>query len=104
MKEKGLTVKFKVKNTGKYKASVVAMVYLGFPLDNYPTKVLKGFDKKEIKSNKSKKFEILIEPHDLSYYDTTKEDFVRPSSGKFKVYVGQNARDAELNGEVDASY
>ena len=104
MEEKGLTVKFKVKNTGKYKASVVAMVYLGFPLDNYPTKVLKGFDKKELKKGKSKSFKILIEPHDLSYYDTTKADYVRPSSGTFKVYVGQNAKDESLTGSVNASY
>ena len=104
MEEKGLTVKFKVKNTGKYKAKVVAMVYLGFPLENYPTKVLKGFDKKELKKGKSKSFKILIEPHDLSYYDTTKADYVRPSSGTFKVYVGQNAKDESLTGSVNASY
>ena len=104
MEEKGLTVKFKVKNTGEYKAKVVAMVYLGFPLSDYPTKVLKGFDKKELKKGKSKSFKILIEPHDLSYYDTTKEDYVRPTSGSFKVYVGQNSKDDALTGNVDASY
>jgi beta-glucosidase len=80
------------------------MVYLGFPLSDYPTKVLKGFDKKELKKGKSKSFKILIEPHDLSYYDTTKEDYVRPTSGSFKVYVGQNSKDDALTGNVDASY
>ena len=93
MAENGLTVTFKVENTGNYKAKVVAMVFLGFPLDNYPAKVLKGFDKKELDIDESTTFTILIEPHDLSYYDTTKADYVRPTSGTFKVYVGENARD-----------
>ena len=104
MKEKGLTVKFKVKNTGEYKAKVVAMVFLGFPLDNYPSKVLKGFEKKELNKDGSTIFTIIIDPHDLSYYDTTKEDYVRPTSGTFKVYVGQHSHDNALSGEVDASY
>ena len=58
MNDNGLTVKFKVKNAGKYDGKVVPMVFLKFPLDNYPEKVLKGFDKKEIKSGQSDSFEI----------------------------------------------
>ena len=63
------------------------MVYLGFPLENYPTKVLKGFDKKELKKGKSKIFKILIDPYDLSNYDTTKEDYVRSPSEFLKLMM-----------------
>ena len=36
MEEKGLTVQFSVKNIGKYDASTVPMIFLTFPIDNYP--------------------------------------------------------------------
>ena len=107
MAEKGLTVKFDVKNTGKYDGKVVPMVFLGIPVpnpSNYPTKVFKGFDKKLIKSGESASFEILIDDHDLSYYDKTVEDFVRPTSGSYTVSVGENARDISKTGSVTANY
>ena len=104
MKEKGLLVNFKVKNTGKYDASVVPMVFLGFPLQNYPQKVFKGFDKKFLKIDEQATFTILVEPHDLSYYDVSKASFVRPTTGKYKVYVGDNARDNHFMLSVDAAY
>ncbi|MBR3674511.1 MAG: glycoside hydrolase family 3 C-terminal domain-containing protein, partial [Clostridia bacterium] len=99
MNDNGLTVKFKVKNVGKYDGKVVPMIFLKFPIDNYPEKVLKGFEKKAIKSGETETFEILIEPHDLSYYNVNVQDFVRPES-KYTVYVGENARDNKLTGTV----
>ena len=104
MQKKGLTVKFKVKNTGKYDASVVPMVFLGFPLENYPPKVLKGFDKKFLKIDEEATFSILVEPHDLSYYDVSKASFVRPNTGEYKVYVSENARDDQLITTVNAAF
>ena len=107
MKESGLIVKFNVTNSGLYKASVVAMVFLTFPeeVKNYPIRVFKGFEKKELDVNQSSEIEIIIEPHDLSYYSVNDNDFVRPKSGKYKVYVGVDAKDYnKLEKEVDASY
>ena len=109
MKENGLIVKFDVTNSGLYDGKVVPMVFLTIPVPStmsYPTKVLRGFDKKLIKKGETVSFEILIDDHDLSYYDTTTgvEDFVRPTSGTYTVYVGENARDVSKSGTVDASY
>ena len=104
MKKKGLIVQFTVTNTGKYNASIVPMIFLGFPLENYPTRVFKGFDKQFIKIGEEVAFNILVEPHDLSYYDVDQEDFVRPTSGDFKVYVGENARDHQLISTISAAY
>ena len=107
MAESGLSVKFNVKNSGKYKASVVAMVFLTFPdeVKNYPIRVFKGFEKKELDVDESAAIEIIVEPHDLSYYSVENNDFVRPKSGKFKVYVGIDAKDYnKLEKEVDTSY
>ena len=107
MKENGLTVKFDVTNSGLYDGKVVPMVFLTIPVPStmsYPTKVLRGFDKKLIKKGETVSFEILIDDHDLSYYDTTTgvEDFVRPT-GTYTVHVGENARDIKKTGSVVAS-
>ena len=107
MSESGLSVKFTVKNIGKYKASVVAMVFLSFPdeVKNYPIRVFKGFEKKELEINASSDIEIIVEPHDLSYYSVDNSDFVRPTTGQYKVYVGINAQEFnKLSGTVNASY
>ena len=78
MSKDGLSVKFNVKNIGDYKASVVAFVFLTFPdeVKNYPVRVFKGFEKKELNINSSSEIEIIIVPHDLSYYSVKKNDFV----------------------------
>ena len=107
MSESGLSVKFTVKNTGSYKASVVPMVFLSFPeeVTNYPVRVFKGFDKKELDVNASYNFEIIVDAHDLSYYSVNNNDFVRPKTGKYKVYVGIDAKDYnKLEKEIDANY
>jgi len=107
MSESGLSVKFTVKNTGVYKASVVAMVFLTFPeeVKNYPIRVFKGFEKKELNINESSNIEIIVDSHDLSYYSVDNNDFVRPKTGKYKVYVGIDAKDYnKLEKEIDASY
>ena len=106
MKENGLIVKFNVQNIGNYNASVVGMVFLGFPeeVKNYPVRVFKGFEKKFLLVNETYNMEINIEPHDLSYYNLEKKDFERPKNGTFKVFIGENARDFVLNGEVEAKF
>ena len=110
MTKEGLKVSFSVKNTGSVEGETVPMVFLKFP-DNinteegYPDKLFKGFYKKCIKPNESLKFEILVDDHALSYYDITKENYVRPSEGKYTVYVGFDAKEYnKLQKEVDAKY
>ena len=60
MSKDGLSVKFNVKNIGDYKASVVAFVFLTFPdeVKNYPVRVFKGFEKKEL--NRVLKLKLLL--------------------------------------------
>ena len=92
-KEKKLIVKFNIKNIGEYEGGVVALVYLGFPLkdENFPERILKGFDKYFLKVNETKECCIIVEEHDLSYYDIQKKEFVLPTSGSYKVFVGHSA-------------
>ena len=96
--EKKLEVKFTIKNIGTYEGGVVALLYLGFPLndENYPERMLKGFDKYFLKINEIKNCCVIVEEHDLSYYDVQSKQFVFPKSGNFKVFVGQSANINDL--------
>ena len=96
--EKKLEVKFTIKNIGEYDGSTVALVYLGFPLkdDNYPERMLKGFDKYFLKINEIKECCIVIGELDLSYYDINTKEFILPTKGCYKVFVGQSANINDL--------
>ena len=104
-KEKKLEVKFTIKNIGECDGGVVALVYMGFPLkdENYPERMLKGFDKYFLKVNELKECCIIIEKHDLSYYDVQIKEFTLPKSGSYKLFVGQSANinDLSLQKEVN---
>ena len=50
-------------------------------------------------------FEILVDDHALSYYNIYEKKFVRPSEGKYTVYVGFNAKEYNsLETTIDAKY
>ena len=97
--KKKLEVKFTIKNIGNYDGNAVAFLYLGFPLkdDNYPERMLKGFDKYFIKINEIKECSIIVEEHDLSYYEVASKEFLMPKKGCYKVYVGQSSDINDLN-------
>ena len=108
MKKKGLTAKFKVKNTGKVKGKAVPMMFLTFPdsIGDYPKYIFKGFEKVEIEPGKTKTVEILADDHALSYFNVKKNDYVRVDDGKIKVYISDNAdpSQAKLSTEIDSKY
>ena len=102
---KKLEAKFKIKNIGNYDGSTVAFLYLTFPLEveNYPIRVLKGFDKYYLKINEEKECSIIVEEHDLSFYDVNSKDYIMPKKGSYTVFVGQssNIKDLSLTQEVN---
>ena len=110
MTKDGLKINFSVKNIGTIKGETVPMVFLKFPdtikaEEGYPDKLFKGFDKKWINPNEVAKFEILVDPHALSYYNIDQANYVRPTEGKYTVYVGFDAKDYnKLQTEVNASF
>ena len=110
MTKDGLKINFSVKNIGTIKGETVPMVFLKFPNtikteEGYPDKLFKGFDKKWVNPNEEVKFEILVDPHALSYYNIDQANYVRPTEGKYTVYVGFDAKDYnKLQTEVNASF
>ena len=110
MSQEGLKINFSVKNIGTVKGETVPMVFLKFPdtiktEEGYPDKLFKGFDKKWVKPNEIVNFEILVDPHALSYYNVEEANYVRPTDGKYTVYVGFDAKDYnKLQTEVNAGF
>ena len=110
MTKEGLKIKFNMKNIGDIEGETVPMVFLKFPenietQEGYPDKLFKGFDKKLIKPGENVDFEILIDEHALSYFNVNEHKYVRPTEGKYIVYVGFNAEEYDiLSKEVDAKY
>ena len=110
MTKDGLKINFSVKNIGTIKGETVPMVFLKFPdtikaEEGYPDKLFKGFDKKWVNPNEVVNFEILVDAHALSYYNIDQKNYVRPTDGKYTVYVGFDAKDYnKLQTEVNANF
>ena len=100
-----LEAKFKIKNIGTYDGAVVAFLYLTFPpeVEDYPIRVLKGFGKYFLKVNEIKNCCIVIEEHDLSYYDIQSKDYILPKKGAYTVFIGQssNLKDLTLSQKIN---
>ena len=100
-----LEAKFKIKNIGTYDGAVVAFLYLTFPpeVEDYPIRVLKGFDKYFLKIDEVKECSIFVEEHDLSYYDIQSKDYILPKKGAYTVFIGQssNLKDLTLSQKIN---
>jgi len=105
MEEDGLHVTLTVKNTGDVAGAAVPMVFLSFPdvVKDYPSRLFKGFDKVMLEAGESKEVTILVDNHDLSYYDVEAAEFVKPKEGEYTVFAGSNARDLPLKTVVGAT-
>jgi len=89
MKTNGkVTVSVDVKNTGSRKGAEVVQMYIR---DDYssvprPVKELKGFKKITLDAGQSQTVSFIIDPEQLSFYDTNMKWVVEP--GDFTIMVG----------------
>ena len=108
MNKEGLTAQFMVKNNGSFLGSAVPMMFLTFPknIGEYPEYIFKGFEKTEIEPGEIKTVIIKVDEHALSYFNVEKNNYVRVSQGKIKVYIGENGdpKDYRLSMEIDSKY
>nr|XP_036587936.1 glycosyl hydrolase family 3 N terminal domain-containing protein [Colletotrichum truncatum]KAF6799077.1 glycosyl hydrolase family 3 N terminal domain-containing protein [Colletotrichum truncatum] len=85
-----------VKNTGEVSGSQVVQLYVSLPKestpDNTPVQVLRGFVKVDLASGESKSAEFPIMRRDISFWNTTAQDWAIPS-GKIEFRVGFSSRD-----------
>lgn len=98
----GLTVTFKIKNTGSVAGAEVAEVYVK-DVDSTiyrPEKELKGFKKVYLEPGEEKEVEITLDSRSFSYYNVCISDW-HVESGEFKILVGASSRDIRLEGSVN---
>lgn len=92
-----------VTNTGDIAGAAVPQLYLSLPptIEGNPTpvQILRGFDKIFIRPGESANVQFHLTRRDLSYWDTTLQDWVIPS-GSIGVKVGFSSRDLKLQDQV----
>ena len=106
MKKEGLEATFKIKNTGTVKGKAVPMMFLTFPLDNYPKYILKGFEKVEIEAGETATVKVVADAHALSYFNVELDNYIRVCKDEIKVYIAENGDPDQhkLDGEVKANH
>lgn len=97
----GLTVEFKVTNTGKVAGKEIAQIYVhdqASMLDR-PEKELKGFAKVELKPGETKVVKISLDFRAFAYYHPEYQQWIT-EDGEFTVMVGASSADIRLKADA----
>lgn len=97
-----IKVAFKVKNAGTRPAYEVVQLYVennDSEIDK-PKRELRRFDKIYLEAGEEKTVAFELEYSDFSYYDVDLKRY-HVDRGKYKIQVGKNANDIELEAEVE---
>jgi beta-glucosidase len=105
-----ITLSFTLKNTGQRTGKEVPQIYVRFPSGvrsqgpnaeevDFPVRVLRQFEKIELKAGESKVVEINLTRKDLSYWDIWSQNWVMPVDGAFGVDIARSSRDVALSVE-----
>jgi beta-glucosidase len=98
--DNGLTVTFKVKNTGDRAGEETAQVYLTLPASTHePPRRLVGWSKVALNPGEQKVVMVEVEPQMVSIFNPDKNSWeVVP--GEYKVRVGRSSRDLPLSATI----
>lgn len=91
--DKLVTVTVQVHNSGSVDGDEVAQLYLGIP--GGPVRQLRGFEKVNIGSGKSKTVTFSLTRRDLSSWDVNAQQWAL-QEGQYKVHVGKSSRNLPL--------
>lgn len=99
--EKGLTISFKICNTGERDGAEVAQVYVADVESSVfkAAKELKGFEKVYLKAGEETTVELTLDERAFAYYDTAAQKWA-VESGKYQILVGASSRDIRLTGSA----
>ena len=91
-----LVLKFKLKNTGKYKGDEVVQLYLRDELASVarPVKELKGFQRISLNAGEEKEIQFTITPDMLTMLDVNMKEVIEP--GIFRIMTGSSSMDIRL--------
>jgi hypothetical protein len=99
--ETHVKVSVDIKNTGERRGQVVPQLYLSYPESStidFPVKVLRGFDKVDLKKEEKSTVTFNLTRRDLSYWDVSEQNWVMLVDGEYKFAVGQSSRDLPISG------
>lgn len=88
-------VHINVTNTGARAGNVVTQLYLSYPKEttvDVPVKVLRGFQKTWLEQNQTKTMSFDITRRDLSYWDTTAQNWRMVTEGQYAFTIGTSSR------------
>ena len=90
-------VRVEVSNTGKFAGEEVVQLYVGFSNSEIdrPVKLLKGFDKIDLKQGEVKTVEFEIDFEDLAWYDVESDSW-QIEKMNYEVFVGPSSDSAQL--------
>lgn len=95
-----VTVSVAVTNTGPVRGKAVPQLYLSYPDApvgvDFPVRVLRGFEKVDLKKGESKTVEFQLTRRDLSYWDVKEQNWVMVVDGSYTFAVGQSSRDLSV--------
>ncbi|KAL1863663.1 hypothetical protein Plec18170_000501 [Paecilomyces lecythidis] len=103
-------VNVQIRNTGNRTGREVVQLYVSFPpvsewdedgehIIDFPVRVLRNFIKVQLKPGQSRNIELTLTRKDLSYWSTRYQNWIMPTNGVFKIWVGRSSRDLPLVGE-----
>lgn len=94
-----ISVRCRIKNTGKVKGDEVVQLYLRDEVSSVTTytKVLRGFERIALESGEEKEVFFKLRPQDLGIWDKNMNYTVEP--GTFKVMIGASSQDIRLTGQ-----
>src|SRR5688500_11399944 len=91
-----LNLRFKLRNSGKYKGDEVVQLYLRDELASVarPIKELKGFQRVSLEPGEEKEIQFIITPEMLTMLDINMKEVIEP--GKFRIMIGSSSMDIRL--------
>jgi beta-glucosidase len=99
----GLTVTFKVRNTGKRAGEETAQVYLTLPASTHePPRRLIGWSKIALSPGEQKEMTVKVDPQMVSVFNPTK-NLWEVVPGEYKVWAGGSSRDLPLSATITLS-
>ena len=109
-----VNVTLEVTNSGKSSGKEVVQLYLQYPdpqskddiandggdtAIDFPTKVLRGFEKIFLEVGETKVVEMQLTRRDLSFWDVIAQNWRMPTHGTFKIRIGASSRDLRLTAD-----
>lgn len=101
-------VSVQIRNTGARKGQEVVQLYVSFPENisdlvsgekiDTPVRVLRNFDKVDMRAGETKTVELYLTRKDLSYWSVMQQNWIMPENDEFTIAIGSSSQNIHLQG------